>query len=138
MHLHQKRILVLVVLVAAFGCTGGTKWEPIAESVCKKYKERITIMKNIRTRSDAKNVVSTSERWHSEYEALVDEFHSNLRQYDGVMDFATFDSFRKRWSQIDNIVNEERERLRKMHGTGPEYDPDLGKITRTSFTNPFR
>lgn len=138
MQVPQKLTFVLIVLISAFGCMGGTKWEPIAESVCKKYELRFAIMKNVKAKGDAKSVVSSYERWHSEYEDLVDQFHETLRKYQGEMDFPKFDTFRKRWAQLDVLANEERSRLDKMHGIGPAYDPELGKMTRTSFTNPFR
>lgn len=138
MNVPQKLTFVLLVLISALGCSSGTQWEPMAENVCKKYEERVAITSNVQTRVDAKSVVSSYERWHSEYEKLVDQYQYTLRHYKGTMDFAKFDTFRKRWAQLDVTVNEERSRLGKMHGVGPEYDPDLGKMTRTSFTNPFR
>ncbi len=138
MQVPQKLIFILLVLIAAFGCRGGTKWEPIAESVCNKYEDRLAMMKNVQAKEDAKSVVSSYERWHSEYEELVDKFQETLRKYQGKMDFPKFDTFKKRWAQLDVLANEERSRLDKMHGIGPEYDPELGKMTRTSFTNPFR
>ena len=134
----QKLTFVSLILISAFGCSGGTNWEPIAESVCKKYEQRIAITKNVQAKEDANSVVASYERWHSEYENLVDRFHETLGQYKGEMDFPKYDTFRKRWAKLDVIVNEERSRLNKMHGIGPEYDPELGKMTRTSFTNPFR
>ena len=138
MQIPQKLAFVLLVLISAFGCSSGTKWEPSAESLCRKYEDRLAITKNVQSKEDAKGVVSSYERWHSEYEALVDQFHETLRQYKGELDFPKYDTFRKRWAQLDLIVNEERSRLQKMHGIGPEYDRDVGTMTRTSFTNPFR
>ena len=138
MHNPHQLFFVFLLLISAIGCEGGTKWEPIAESVCKKYEDRFAISKQVQQRSDAKSLVSSYERWHSEYEQLVDQFHETLRLNKGEMDFPKYDTFRKRWAKLDEVAKEEKARLDKTHGIGPEYDPDLGKMTRTSFTNPFR
>lgn len=116
----------------------GTNWEPIADTVCKKYEERVAILKSVQSKDDAKSVNSSHSRWQSEYDKLVDQFQDTMRQYEGVMDFVKFGALNKRWAQIDSMVNAERERIGQMHGVGADYDPDLGNMTRTSFTNPFR
>jgi hypothetical protein len=110
----SKLIFLTLVFASVLGCGKGTNWEPIADTVCKKYEERVAILKSVQSKDDAKSVNSSHSRWQSEYDKLVDQF------------------------QIDSMVNAERERSGQMHGVGADYDPDLGNMTRTSFTNPFR
>jgi hypothetical protein len=130
--------VLLLFLPMTLGCLGGTKWEPIAESVCQKYEERVTLLQSIRSKSDAKNTVASNKRWQSDYERLVDQYADVLRKHEGEMDFVKYNEFRKRWTQIDLNVNRERERLTLLKDGGAEYDTDLLLITRTSFANPFR
>lgn len=134
----SKLIFLPLVFASVLGCGKGTNWEPIADTVCKKYEERVAILKSVQSKDDAKSVNSSHSRWQSEYDKLVDQFHDTMRHYEGVMDFVKFGALNKRWAQIDSMVNAERERIGQMHGVGPDYDPDLGNMTRTSFTNPFR
>jgi uncharacterized protein YifE (UPF0438 family) len=117
---------------------GGTKWEPLAERVCQKYQERVTLLQSVHTPNDAKEAVASNERWQSEYEQLIDQFANTLRKYEGAMDFPKYNEFRNRWNQIDESVNRERKRIDTLNGVGTEYDTDLLLISRTSFMNPFR
>lgn len=138
MSAQQNLGLLLFFFPLALGCMGSTNWEPMAESVCQKYEERVAILQSVHTANDAKDAVSSNERWQSEYEGLIDQFANTLREYEGAMDFAKYSEFRNRWSQIDSSVNRERERLSTLNGGGPEDTTGLLLIRRTSFTNPFR
>jgi uncharacterized protein YifE (UPF0438 family) len=130
--------VILFFLPMWLGCMGGTKWEPVAERVCQKYQERVTLLQSVHTANDAKEAVASNERWQLEYEQLIDQFANTLRKYEGAMDFPKYNEFRNRWTQIDESVNRERKRIDTLNGVGTEYDTDLLLISRTSFTNPFR
>jgi hypothetical protein len=130
--------VILFFLPMWLGCMGGTKWEPLAERVCQKYQERVTLLQSVHTPNDAKEAVASNERWQSEYEQLIDQFANTLRKYEGAMDFPKYNEFRNRWNQIDESVNRERKRIDTLNGVGTEYDTDLLLISRTSFMNPFR
>jgi hypothetical protein len=131
-------VILLFFFPLSLGCTGGTPWEPVAEKVCQKYQERVSLLQSVQTASDAQGAVALNQRWQSEYETLIDQFSNTLRKYEGTMDFPKYNAFRNRWTQIDLSVNRERERLDTINGFGTPYDTDLLLIRRTSFTNPFR
>ncbi len=141
MQIVRKGIFAQLVFTFMIGCSSGTNWEPIAESICEKYAERVAIMESVQTREDARAKVATMENWQKEYERLNDRLTNtvlNLRNSGGSLNIGKFDTLRKRWAEIDAKVSEQMARLGKMHGVGEAYDPNLGKITRTSFSNPFR
>lgn len=134
-------ILLLLLPVFALGCTSNTNWEPIADRICTKYAERVTLMQQVQGKADGARVLPESDRWQAEYEKLTDELSNAilaLRGNGGALDIAKFDALKKRWSEIDASVKEEMLRLNRMNGVGPDHDANLGKITRTNFTNPFR
>lgn len=141
MQVLKSGILALPFFLFTIGCSGSTNWEPIAESVCEKYAERVTILTSVQTREDAKAKVALIESWQSEYDRLNDKLLNtilNLRNSGGDLNIGKFDQLKKRWAETDEKVKEQLQRLGKMNGVGPDYDPDLGKIMGPTFSNPFR
>lgn len=130
-----------MLIVTLAGCSGGTDWRPVADQVCKKYGERLQILKRVGNKLDAAEQQSRIKQNANEYEELNDKLLAamlRLRDSGGSLDYQRLDEFKKQWATTHELVIVELRRLNSMNGAGPDYDLSLGEFTRIGYNNPFR